>query len=70
MLLFADVSAVRLVSQLNQTNGTAGRLEVFINNQWGTVCDDSFGIAEATVACHQLGFSEGALSFSSAGTLG
>ena len=41
------------------TGGSApykGRLEIFVNLQWGTVCDDSFGSAEAVVACSQLGY--------------
>ena len=33
-----------------------GRLEIYHNNQWGTICDDSFGNPEAMVACRQLGF--------------
>ena len=41
-------------------NFTSGRLEVFINGRWGTICNDAdFGLPEATVACQQLGWNGG-----------
>ena len=38
-------------------NATSGRVEVCINNAWGTVCNSRFGTNEAKVICQQLGFS-------------
>eukprot|EP00299_Pterocystis_sp_00344_P014635 c7261_g1_i1.p1 GENE.c7261_g1_i1~~c7261_g1_i1.p1 ORF type:complete len:341 (+),score=65.37 c7261_g1_i1:50-1024(+) len=40
-------------------NPYRGRLEVFHNWQWGTVCDDRFGHESAQVACRQLGLEGG-----------
>ena len=34
-----------------------GRIEVCINEAYGTVCDSGFGREEASVVCGQLGFS-------------
>ena len=35
----------------------SGRVELCLNNAWGTICDQGFGTADATVICQQLGFS-------------
>ena len=36
---------------------TSGRVILVYNGQWGNICGDvKFGITEANVICHQLGY--------------
>ena len=40
----------------------SGRLQIYLDGQWGNICDTGFGMTEATVACQQLTY-DNATSF-------
>ncbi|CAL1529647.1 unnamed protein product [Lymnaea stagnalis] len=37
-------------------DATSGRVEIFANSQWGTICDDHWDDRDAMVVCHMMGF--------------
>ena len=46
---------IRLIDGSTQYEG---RVEVCLNNAWGTVCDDFWDNTDASVVCRQAGFSD------------
>ena len=53
--------------RLTGTNSrNQGRVELLFNSKWGTVCDDGWNTADATVVCRQLGFYSSVSAYGSA----
>ena len=50
------ISSLRLRGGLYGSG--SGRLEIYHDGVWGSICDDSFSMVDANVACRQIGFAE------------
>uniref|UniRef100_A0A673YMP3 Lysyl oxidase homolog n=1 Tax=Salmo trutta TaxID=8032 RepID=A0A673YMP3_SALTR len=53
-----DTPRIQLRLAGDKRKHNEGRVEVFYDGEWGTVCDDDFSIHSAQVVCRELGYLE------------